>query len=521
MPIHAKLVALLLVSLPAVASAAACAGIVFEDRDGDGLRREGERPLAGIAVSDGRSVLRTGADGRYGFAGVVAGPVFVIKPAGYALPARPDGLPASWHSAGTSCGDFPLRPDPRPAGTLRTLVFADPQTRDATEVGYYGRGIVDAVRSRHAAGPGAGRVADLGVTLGDVVHDDVSLYPAINRLTTGLGVPWLHVAGNHDLDFGSPTDEGSLASFRAVYGPDTFAWEEHEAAFILLDDVVYQPGREPVFIGGLREEQFVFLEQYLQALPAMRPLVIGAHIPFFDTKPGVETFRRGDRERLFALLQRFEHVLLLTGHGHVQRHHWHDADDGWRGAGPLHEYNVGAACGSFWSGVPDADGVPVSTMADGTPKGWADLEIGAHGRYALRWNVAAADIDPQAAIALHAPKVLRRGAWPGVAVYANLFMGVAEARVEYRIDDGDWLPMAKVDRPDPRLVAENLADDAADTLRAFDRLPEAAVSSHLWRGALPTTLAAGEHRIQVRAYDLWRGELTASTVYRLQDVPPR
>ena len=36
------------------------------------------------------------------------------------------------------------------------------------------------------------------------------------------------------------------------------------------------------------------------------------------------------------------------------------------------------------------------------------------------------------------------------------------------------------------------------------------------------TLAAGEHRIDVRAFDRWRGEVTASTHYSLLDyVPPQ
>jgi len=52
-------------------------------------------------------------------------------------------------------------------------------------------------------------------------------------------------------------------------------------------------------------------------------------------------------------------------------------------------------------------------------------------------------------------------------------------------------------------------------LRGFDRSPEAAVSPHLWRGALPTKLAAGVHQVDVRAFDRWRGEVTATTRYTL------
>jgi hypothetical protein len=204
---------------------------------------------------------------------------------------------------------------------------------------------------------GGQRAADLGLTLGDVVSDDLALYPAMNRVTARLRTPWLHAAGNHDLDFDAAADEDSLRSFRRLFGPDTFAWEEPQASFIVLDDVIYRPGQSPAYVGGLREAQFEFLAAYLATLPKDRRLVLAAHIPFFD-EPGRETFRRADRERLFAMLEPFRKVLLLTAHGHVQRHHRHGPADGWLGAEPLHEYNVGAACGGYWSGPADAAGIP-------------------------------------------------------------------------------------------------------------------------------------------------------------------
>jgi hypothetical protein len=90
--------------------------------------------------------------------------------------------------------------------------------------------------------------------------------------------------------------------------------------------------------------------------------------------------------------------------------------------------------------------------------------------------------------------------------------------VEFRVAGGDWQPMQRVSRPDPWLMAENRRDDEASALRGFDRAPEAAPSTHLWRGALPTDLAAGEHRIEVRTQDRWRGELRAEAGYRLEEA---
>ena len=166
--------------------------------------------------------------------------------------------------------------------------------------------------------------------------------------------------------------------------------------------------------------------------------------------------------------------------------------------------------------MKDAEGIPDSTMADGTPNGYAVLGLAGAGRYTLAWHNARDPDDRQ--IGLHAPRVLRRGAYPAWGVFANVFMGDADTRVEYRIDGGPWKPMRRVERADPRLLLENAADDLAPSLRGFDRSPEAVDSTHLWRGALATDLAVGEHRVEVRAFDRWQGEVMAATTYTLQET---
>ena len=519
------IVSMLWLASPAFALPPPCnAGQVWEDANGNGRKDSGEKPLPNIKVSDGVAVVLTGADGEYRLPVIDGRTVFVIKPAGYDLPRRTDGLPDFWThvqsqpgpplkyggipAAFPMCRNFGLLPRKAPPpGDLDVLLFADTQTKSLADVGYYRRDIIEPLIGRPDA--------QLGLTLGDVVNDDLSLYPALNAQTARLQVPWLHISGNHDLDFDARRDEDSLSSFRNIYGPDTFAWEEERAVFIGLDDVIYRSGQKPAYIGGFREDQFAFLEAYLPTVPKDRLLVVGMHIPLFEEANGAETFRKADRERLFALLRDFPHVLVLSGHSHTQRHWYHDASTGWRGQQPLHEYNVGAACGAFWSGVKDKAGIPDATMADGTPNGYARLRVSDNGAYALSWHPAR---NPDSAIGLHAPKVLRQGAYPAWGVYANVYMGDADTRVEYRVDAGEWKPMTKVVQADPALLAENMRDDLAKALRGYDRSPEAKPSAHLWRGPLPTQLEAGEHRVEVRAQDRWRGELRASTSYTLQSA---
>ncbi|MGO4220727.1 calcineurin-like phosphoesterase C-terminal domain-containing protein [Lysobacter sp. TAF61] len=509
------------------AQTAQLTGTVYDDGNGNQHRDASERGIAGIKVSNGSDLAVTDAKGRYALPARENATVFVIKPPGYATATGANGLPLFWHhvfpagsptlryggiaatsSDGSADMDFPLRRQSKAGGELKMLVFGDPQPKSQADVGYYERDIVAPLVGKHDV--------RLGLSLGDIVNDDISLYPAMNRVTSKLGVPWLHVPGNHDLDVDATRDEDALLSFRNVFGPDSYAWEEPQASFIVLDDVVYLPGQQPAYIGGLREDQFAFVQSYLATLPKDRRVVIAVHIPFFEPYPGVESFRRADRDRLFAMLKDHTQVLLLSAHTHNQRHYRHDAATGWHGAQPLHEYNAGAACGAFWSGVKDAQGIPDTTMSDGTPNGYAWLTFKPDGAYSLRYQVARAPADY--AMALYAPKVLRLGAWAANGVYANVFMGDADSRVEYRIDDGAWKPMRRVSQPDPNLLAENLADDKADQLRGYDRSPEAVPSTHLWRGVLPTDVGAGEHRVQVRVFDRWRGALTSETRYRLDQA---
>lgn len=528
----------------AAAPMMAIGGMVYLDSNRNGVRDAGERGIGGVAVSDGSTIVRTDAAGRYRLGSEPGRTLFVIKPPQFAFARDLNGLPVFWRNLPSGNGggnvapqmkygelaviakaassiDFAVLPSTAtdPKSPLEVLVFGDPQPKSLIDVDYYRRDIVEPILAAATIGRPP---AMLGLTLGDEVSDDLSLYPAINKVTARMGVPWLHAAGNHDQDIDAPNDAHATDTFRATFGPTTWAWEEPQAEFIVLDDVVFQPGEKQNYVGGLREDQFQFLQAYLPSLPQDRLLVVAAHIPFFNAAAAgaPETFRHADRERLFALLKDFPHVLLLSAHTHNQRMEWHDASDGWHGARPLREYNVGAACGSFWSGVADANGIPGTTMSDGTPNGYARLRVGPNGDYALAWYVArlpAGDPSFTDAMALEAPKVLRRGAYAGWAVYANVFLGEATSRVEYRIDGRDWKPMQRVARADPRLQAENVADDQADALRGFDRSPEAVPSTHLWRGTLASDLAAGTHDVEVRTFDPWQGELSARIGYRLDD----
>ena len=460
-------------------------GFVYDDRNGDGRREAGEPGLAAVAVSNGVEVALTDAGGAYRLPDRPGARTFVIKPRGWRPPVDAANLPLFFSRGPGPAADFPLARADEP-DELRALVLTDPQPASAAEVDYLSRGLVERIGRRTDAA--------FGVTLGDVVYDRPDLFAAVNRALARVGIPWYSLPGNHDLALGTPGE--AEAPFEAVYGPSTYAFHAGPALFVALDDV--RPLGGPRYVGGLRADQFAFLENLLRVTPAEEWLVLMLHIPLFPPDPsGTEGFRKADRARLFAVLGGRPRVLILSGHTHYQRHVMHGPEDGWTGKEPVHEYNVAAACGGFWGGPRDAAGIPVATMWDGTPPGYAVL--GFRGaRVSLDYVPARMPQDHQ--IELHAPRVVapRQGF---VSFYANVFNGHDGWAVEARVDGRAWGPMRRILGWDPSYAAEFLAQDSAERPAAGPRLPDPAICYHLWRAPLPADLAPGAHRLQVRATD--------------------
>ena len=73
-------------------------GTVFEDRNGNGWQDGGEPGLPGVKVSDGVAIVTTDARGSYALPVVDGRSSFVIKPPGYDVPMRGNGLPDYWRN---------------------------------------------------------------------------------------------------------------------------------------------------------------------------------------------------------------------------------------------------------------------------------------------------------------------------------------------------------------------------------------------------------------------------------------
>ena len=482
-------------------------GTVFNDLNNNRKLDKNEKGIAGVAVSNGIQVVQTDQNGRYQLPVGKDNIIFVSKPAGYDLPLdernqpqfyyihKPEGTPKLKYPGVAPTGKLPEQLNfPLKTAKLETdftaLIFGDPQAYTLEEMEYFRKGIV--AEAKLQKGP------VFGLSLGDLVGDDLSLHKPYISAIAELGLPWFNVMGNHDMNYDVTTDSLSDEGFEAAFGPNNYAFNYGNAHFIVLDDILYpNPRTGKGYLGGFRKDQLDWLENDLKLVGKDKLIVLAFHIPLYHEQSDV--FRNEDRQRLFDLLQPFPNTLSLSAHTHYQTQLFYKAEDGWKQAKPHHEYNVGTTSGDWYSGTFNKQGVPSSTMRDGTPKGYIYLKI-KDNKYEFDYKVAGEAPDYQ--IRLYGTAVVAKKYVSRHPLYANFFIGTKDDLLEYRIDGGEWKAMKHSPDIDPHYTAKLYLYDGATSLQEGRRPSDPVKSSHLWRVNLPK-LDVGNHTVEVRATDMF------------------
>lgn len=476
--------------------------------------------------------------------------MFVIKPAQWTTPVGGGGVPAfsylyqpqgsprdvAYAHAGVAATgelpgaiDFPLRRREERA-RFDVLLTADTQPANGAELAYLRDDII-------AATLGCG--AAFGINHGDVVFDDLSLYPRYLQILGASGIPWHHCPGNHDMNSEAPDDATSRETWKRVFGPRHYAFQHAGATFIVLDNVHYF-GRNPGaaksgrYCGRIGSQQLQFVRNVLANLPAEALVVLSMHIPLLNyqdaASPADNTI---DRSNLLQLLSARQHSVSFAGHMHATEHHYLGADSGFAGPDLHHHHVLTAASGGWWGGPKDARGIPSADSADGNPNGFHLLSVDGC-RYTTRFVPAAGKAPVQLRAVIDGP--CRRTAPPGndaaslttagaaiaqedlagCKLVVNVFDGGPQSRVSYTIAGvgAAPTPMRRVAAPDP-YVASLFAAHASSQKAWVRAMP----SSHVWSAPLPTGLRPGGHCLSVEAADEYGRRLTTHLVLEIAARP--
>lgn len=495
-------------------------GIVYEDLNGNFKKDKKEKGIANVAVSNGTDVVLTNAKGEYQLPVGDDNIFFVIKPTGYKVALDENNLPKSYYlhkpkgapelkykgaaptGALPASLDFALTASPE-ADNFKALIFGDPQPYTLDEIKHFEKGVVQEVA-------GIKEVA-FGLSLGDLVGDNLDLHQAYKETIRKVGLPWYNLTGNHDMNYDVTQDEHANEAFQSHLGPVNYSFNYGKVHFIVLDDILYPDPRDGKgYWGGFRKDQLDFVENDLKFVPKENLVVLAFHIPL---ELEGESFRLEDRQRLFSILKDYPNTLALSAHTHFQQQNLFGAKEGWQGAKPFYEFNVGTTSGDWYSGEKNDQGVPASTMRDGTPKGYVFLNFNGN-QYTIDYKVVGKPSDYQ--IDIYAPNVIPSDRGTAAKVYANFFMGSEKDVVEYRLDNGDWKPMTYTREADPRYVAALYRWDASEKLMPGRRPSNPVKSTHLWSVAFPNTKVEGTHTIEVRAKDMFGRTFTQTKTFRVE-----
>ncbi len=501
----------------ALCSAYACAevakGTVYDDRNGNGFRDADEPGLPNVCVSNGKDVVRTGDDGSWVLPVTDDTIVFVVKPSGWATPLSEDMLPRFYYIHKPNGSPELPKPGVAPTGplppsidcplirrdepsTFRILLFGDTQARGLREVNFITRDVVEELVGADVA---------FGVSLGDIVADDVLLFEPINRAIAQIGVPWHNVFGNHDHNGGPNDDRTSDEAFERVYGPGTYAFEYGGVSFIIIDDVYFKP--EGGYEGRLTDPQNAFFKGYLDTVPRERLVVLMMHIPIL---------RLANREPLYDLLKDRPHTFSISAHAHEQMQFFLTREQGWKGEQPHHHLVHATVSGSWWCGTFDENGIPHATMNDGAPNGYSYVTFDGN-RYSVRFKAARRPDDYQ--MNVYAPDELERSKSGETEVLVNVFAGSERSTVEMRLDrQGGWTRLEQTRTTDPECARmhEQSKHMTEELEHLFGwKMDPPSMTSHMWKGTLPPDLTPGTHTIEVRTTDLYGQSYTAYRVIRV------
>ncbi len=374
--------------------AAALVSLTSQAQNITGHVRCSGRGIAGVAVSDGITVVTTDAQGYYSLtSGKMNGYVFVTVPRGYEPACRDGFAPQFWQllnspdSTVAEVHDFALNRVDNDNYTL--IVSADPQVaRRLNDLEEYREGFIPKIK-QEAQTARAQHQPIYNIVLGDLVWDgfwysnnyDLHNFLA-DQAALGYPMPMFPAMGNHDNDGAVPQGDSTdlLASrpWRTLMAPNYYSFNLGRVHYVVLDNVYYKnenlPGKRNKGIAGKRNYdarvpgyQLAWLRQDLALVDKNTPVVVAQHIPAWKYDKHHQAVNATQNiDEVAACLKGFRRVHFITGHTHINRNvhpaaYNTDSTSMW-------EQNIASVCATtWWPGYLSGRDI----CADGSPAGYS------------------------------------------------------------------------------------------------------------------------------------------------------
>ena len=323
---------------------------------------ESGKGIANVVVNDGIRFTQTDAQGAWTLLSdtVTSKFVAISTPADYSLP-QTDGLASGFYmpvgelAAQGGRHDFVLRKRDKQADDFYFIAVSDPQVRNEK----------DMKRWKQEAVPDLKETIDslrqtrevVAMTLGDLVFDNMKLYPEYKASVENTGATFFQCIGNHDFDkryqdlhnMAEGTPVYGEMMYHKFFGPTDYSFNIGRVHVVTMKNLNYVGNKK--YVECLTGDQIAWLEKDLSYVPKGSLVILNMHAA------GWNKVSNGGNIRNAAELKEVlkEHnVHVFCGHTHFCQNN--------EVAANLYEHNIGAACGGWWVGDVNQCGAPNGYM---------------------------------------------------------------------------------------------------------------------------------------------------------------
>lgn len=318
------------------------------NKQGKGIER--------VVVNDGVNFTTTDKDGKWTLSSDTLFSKFVSisTPADYELPQK-KGLAAFYipmrEAVKSSDNKFVLARRKNVANNFTYIAISDPQVLNEAEMNRWRnetvkdlRHVTDSLRKTREV---------VGMTLGDLVFDNMPLYKDYELSCQNLGLTMFQTIGNHDFDkkyqdlhnmrIGTPIYGEHF--YNRYFGPTDYSFNMGKVHVITMKNINYVGGKR--YLESVTDAQLAWLEKDLSYVPKGTTVFLNMHAAGWNKYDNTGNFKGANE--VAKLLEGYE-VHFFCGHTHffqnivVNPHFF--------------QHNIGAACGSWWAGDLSVCGAP-------------------------------------------------------------------------------------------------------------------------------------------------------------------
>ncbi|MBQ2027483.1 MAG: calcineurin-like phosphoesterase C-terminal domain-containing protein [Alistipes sp.] len=342
------------------------------------------KPLGGVVISDGVNCVATNSDGYYSFDNDIKDATFIWAsiPSGYKALNNDSGIPQFYHklteqdkSGEFTCKiDFVFEPITTNPNRYSLIIGADPQPRAKSKgddrIAFHSLDICeDLYRDMRETRATITDREVYGMMLGDIVHENMSLYANYVAGLSTLNFQMFNIIGNHDHDLSATTDVEGARCFEDNFGPSYYSFNIGKQHYVVLDNVVMTvidgKLKKNEYTYGLTDKQWQWLQNDLSFVNKSTTLMVASHIPMFkkDSAKAEYQDQSAHGADYANLLKQYNKVHVWAGHTHRSFNYNYPSSNTLKN---IEVHTLARSTGELWTN---------DYNAYGTPRGYTVVDI--------------------------------------------------------------------------------------------------------------------------------------------------